>query len=52
MPSSAYSVELDLGEPPPQDMEYALEHCGEHPDTRLQAISEFRDIIYGKFINY
>lgn len=46
MPSPNYSVELDLGEPPPEVQEYARQHCGENPDTKLQAICEFRDLIY------
>ncbi|CAG9784215.1 unnamed protein product [Diatraea saccharalis] len=46
MPIPVYSVELELGEPPPQLLEYAHKHCGEEPGTRLQAVSELRDLIY------
>ncbi|XP_011549836.3 alpha-tocopherol transfer protein isoform X1 [Plutella xylostella] len=46
MPSPDYSVELDLGEPPPELLQYAREHCGELPDTRLQAVEDLRTIIY------
>lgn len=50
MPTPDYSVDLDLGEPPPALQEYARQHCGEDPNTRLQAIYELRDIIYGKLL--
>ncbi|XP_053600164.1 alpha-tocopherol transfer protein isoform X1 [Plodia interpunctella] len=46
MPTPDYSVELELGEPPPELMEYARQHCGEDPNTRLRAIDELRDMIY------
>ncbi|XP_026726891.1 alpha-tocopherol transfer protein-like isoform X2 [Trichoplusia ni] len=46
MPTPDYSVDLDLGEPPPELMEYARQHCGEDPNTRLQAIYELREMIY------
>ncbi|XP_061707563.1 alpha-tocopherol transfer protein-like [Cydia pomonella] len=46
MPSPAYSVELYLGDVSAEVQEYAREHCGEDPDTRLKAISELRDIVY------
>lgn len=46
MPSPDYSVDLELGEPPTDLKEYAREHCGEDPNTRLQAIYELRDMIY------
>lgn len=47
MPTPDYSVELELGEPPPEILQYARENCGEDPDTKLQAVSELRDQIYG-----
>lgn len=46
MPTPDYSVDLDLGEPPPEIEDYARQHCGEDPNTRLQAIYELRDMIY------
>ncbi|XP_045511828.1 alpha-tocopherol transfer protein-like isoform X1 [Pieris brassicae] len=46
MPTPDYSVELDLGEPPPELQEYARRECGEDPNTRLQAIHELREMIY------
>ncbi|XP_049882132.1 alpha-tocopherol transfer protein-like [Pectinophora gossypiella] len=46
MPSPDYSVELELGAPPPEVMEYARQHCNEDPNTRLQAIYQLRDMIY------
>ncbi|CAB3230637.1 unnamed protein product [Arctia plantaginis] len=46
MPSPDYSVDLELSEPPPEVMEYARQHCGEDPNTRLQAIYELREMIY------
>ncbi|KAL4712986.1 hypothetical protein ACJJTC_012056 [Scirpophaga incertulas] len=46
MPTPDYSVDLDLGEPPQQLQEYARQHCGEDPGTRLQAIYELREMIY------
>ncbi|KAL0849477.1 hypothetical protein ABMA28_013756 [Loxostege sticticalis] len=46
MPTPDYSVDLDLGEPPPELQEYARTHRGEDPNTRLQAIYELRDMIY------
>lgn len=49
MPTPEYSVELQLGEPPPEILEYARQHCGEDPSTRLQAIYELRDLIYGMY---
>lgn len=48
MPTPDYSVDLDLGEPPPELQEYARKHCGEDPETKLQAIYELREMIYGK----
>lgn len=48
MPSPDYSADLDLGEPPPELLEFARLHCGEDPDMRLQAIADLRDMIYGK----
>ncbi|XP_047042152.1 alpha-tocopherol transfer protein-like isoform X1 [Helicoverpa zea] len=46
MPTPDYSVDLDLGEPPPELVEYARQHLGEDPNTRLQAIYELREMIY------
>ncbi|KAJ0182045.1 hypothetical protein K1T71_002767 [Dendrolimus kikuchii] len=46
MPTPEYSVELQQGEPPPEILEYARQHCGEDPNTRLQAICELRELIY------
>ncbi|RVE48770.1 hypothetical protein evm_006544 [Chilo suppressalis] len=46
MPTPVYSVELELGEPPPQLQEYARQHCGEDPNTRLKAVCELRDLVY------
>ncbi|XP_050670596.1 alpha-tocopherol transfer protein-like [Leptidea sinapis] len=46
MPTPDYSVELDLGEPPPELLEYAQRQCGEDPATKIQMIHELRDIIY------
>ncbi|XP_063838483.1 alpha-tocopherol transfer protein-like [Ostrinia nubilalis] len=46
MPTPDYSVDLELGAPPPELQEYARQHCGEDPNTRLQAIYELRDMIY------
>lgn len=48
MPSPDLNVEVELGEPPPDVLEYARAHCGEDPNTRLQAIYELRDMIYGE----
>lgn len=44
--------ELDFGEPPDELLEYARKNIGENPETRCQVISEFRDLIYGKFKSY
>lgn len=41
-------MELDLGEPPQDLVEYAAEELGEHPETRLQVVQELRDMIFGK----
>ncbi|XP_025835316.1 clavesin-1 [Agrilus planipennis] len=38
--------ELDLGEPPIELLEYARRELGEDPDTRVQVLAEFRDMIY------
>ncbi|XP_030036988.2 alpha-tocopherol transfer protein isoform X2 [Manduca sexta] len=46
MPTPDYSVDIDLGEPPPELEDYARQHCGEDPSTKLQAIDELRDMIY------
>ncbi|XP_045511357.1 alpha-tocopherol transfer protein-like isoform X2 [Colias croceus] len=46
MPTPDYSIELELGEPPPELLEYARKECGEDPNTRLQAIYELREMIY------
>ncbi|XP_026323993.1 alpha-tocopherol transfer protein-like [Hyposmocoma kahamanoa] len=46
MPSPECNVDVDLGEPPPEVLEYARTHCGEDPNTRLKAIYELRDMIY------
>lgn len=48
MPSPDYNVDLDLGEPSSELQEYARLQCGEDPNTRLQAIYELREMIYGK----
>ncbi|XP_069698217.1 alpha-tocopherol transfer protein-like [Periplaneta americana] len=40
------SVELDLGEPSNELLEYARKHLCESPDTRPSIIQEFRDLIY------
>ncbi|KAF9804182.1 hypothetical protein SFRURICE_020610 [Spodoptera frugiperda] len=45
-PTPDYSVDLDLSEPPPELIEYAYQHLGEDPSTRLQAIYELREMIY------
>lgn len=47
MPRPEYCAELELGEPPPELADFARLHRGEHPDTRLQAIGELRDMIFG-----
>ncbi|XP_059049846.1 alpha-tocopherol transfer protein-like [Achroia grisella] len=46
MPTPDYSVELELEPPSTELEEYAKQHCGEDPNTRLQAIYELKDIIY------
>lgn len=48
MPIPDYSVELEMGKLAPELEDYARDHCGEDPNTRLQAISELRDMIYGE----
>lgn len=37
---------LDIGEPPPELVEYAKNEIGEHAETRLQFCSELRDMVY------
>ncbi|XP_068621340.1 alpha-tocopherol transfer protein-like [Battus philenor] len=46
MPTPDYSVELELGEPQPEFLEYARLYCGEDESTRLQAVYELRELIY------
>jgi hypothetical protein len=41
---------LDCGEPPQELLEWAKENLGEDPETKCQIISDFRDMIYGKFL--
>lgn len=48
MPRPDCVEDVDLGEPPTELLEYSRMHCGEDPNTRLQAIDELRDMIYGK----
>lgn len=48
MPEEDFSVDLDLGEPPPELMKFAREYVGEDPDTRAKCIQDLRDLIYGK----
>lgn len=50
MPTPDYSVNLDLEPPSPELQEYARIHCGEDPNTRLQAIYELKEMIYGKLM--
>ncbi|KAB0797137.1 hypothetical protein PPYR_08131 [Photinus pyralis] len=37
---------LDLGEPPEEVLDYARNEINEDPDTRVQIIEDFRDLIY------
>ncbi|XP_072936987.1 alpha-tocopherol transfer protein-like [Epargyreus clarus] len=46
MPTTDFSFELDLDEPPSELVEYSQENCGEDPCTRLQAIYELKDMIF------
>ncbi|XP_075992607.1 alpha-tocopherol transfer protein isoform X2 [Anticarsia gemmatalis] len=46
MPTPESHVDLDMGEPPPEVVEYARQHCGEDPNMRAQAIYELREMIY------
>jgi hypothetical protein len=43
------AAELDLGEPSDELKEFARQHLGESPDTRLNVVQEFRDMIYGQY---
>lgn len=52
MPTPDYSVDLEMGEPPPELQDYARQHIGEDPNTKLQAIYELREMIYGKTLRY
>lgn len=40
---------LDLESIPPKVQEYARDVLGETPETRVRALQELSDIIYGKF---
>lgn len=40
---------LDLETLPPKVQEYARDVLGETPETRVRALQELSDIIYGKF---
>ncbi|XP_063239797.1 alpha-tocopherol transfer protein-like isoform X2 [Bacillus rossius redtenbacheri] len=40
------SPELDLGPPPEAVLEYARQHLGESPDTKMAAVQELRDLVY------
>lgn len=40
--------EMDLKEPTPELFEYAKENLNEDPDTKLEVLAEFRDLIFGK----
>ncbi|XP_067007616.2 alpha-tocopherol transfer protein-like [Anabrus simplex] len=40
------SMTLDLGEPPQEVLDYAREHIGESPDTRLRLLQDLRDMVY------
>lgn len=40
---------LDLEGIPPKVQEYARDVLGETPETRVRALQELSDIIYGKF---
>lgn len=45
-------ADLDLVGIPPQIQEYARDKLGETPETKVRALQELRDIIYGKFFKY
>ncbi|XP_028127985.1 clavesin-1-like isoform X3 [Diabrotica virgifera virgifera] len=38
--------ELDLGEPPQELLDWALENLNENPETREQVLQDFRDMIF------
>lgn len=39
-------MELDLGEPPEEVLEFARKELNEDPDTRCQVLEDFRDMIF------
>ncbi|KAK2580017.1 hypothetical protein KPH14_012306 [Odynerus spinipes] len=44
-------VNLDLDEPPPPEVvEYARRELGETDEVKCQSLQEFRDLIYGNYI--
>lgn len=42
------TLELDLGEPSQELLQWAEKEIGEHPGTKLQCIQDLRDMIFGK----
>lgn len=45
-------AELDLGPLPPELLEYAKNEVNEDPETRCQVLSDFRNMIYGKQLDF
>lgn len=51
MPSdNEVKAELELGEPPQELLDWAKREIGENPETRCQVISDFRDMIFGRYL--
>lgn len=40
--------EMDLSDPDQELLDYAKEHLNEDPDTKLDVLEQFRDLIFGK----
>lgn len=45
-----FCMELDLGAPPKELLEFARKELGENPETRVQVLEDLRDYIYGQYI--